>query len=79
MGKIDGHEDQRRHKHAAKRSDQGKRAARPGIELPFNHLPFDLEPDQEKEEGHQPSVDPMQQIEVGDGRMQYRFVVWRER
>jgi hypothetical protein len=48
--------------------------ARPGIELPLNHLPLDLEPDQEKEEGHQPVVDPIPQIEAGNARMQSLFV-----
>ena len=79
MGKIHGHEDQRRYEHAAESSDEGKRAVRPGIELPLNHLPLDLEPDQEKEKGHQSIVDPMQEIEAADRRMQHRFVIWRER
>ena len=44
------------------------------VELTLNHLPLDLEPHQEKEEGHQPVVDPMQEIEAGDVRMQ-RFSI----
>ena len=79
MGEIDGHEDQRRHEHAAESRDQGKRAARPGVELPLDHLPLDLEPDQQKEEGHQPIVDPMEKIEAAKRRVQQRFVVCRER
>ena len=73
-GKLIGHEDQRRHEHAAEGGNQGKHAARPGVELALNHLPFDLETHQQKEEGHQPIVDPMQEIEAGDARMQ-RFSI----
>jgi len=50
--RVDRHEDQCWNEHAAKSRDQRKRAARPGVELPFHHLPLDLEPDQQKEEGH---------------------------
>ena len=69
MGKVDGHEDHRGDEHAAESRDQRKRPARPGIELALHHLPLDLEPDQEKEKGHQPIVDPMPQIEASDACM----------
>jgi len=60
--------------HAAESGDQRKRPARPSVELTLHHLPLDLEPDQEKEKGHQPIVDPMQQIEASDARMQRFFI-----
>jgi hypothetical protein len=62
--------DQRRDEYAAKSRNQRKRAARPGVELPFYHLPLDLEPDQEKEKGHQPFIDLMQHLEPRDAGLQ---------
>jgi hypothetical protein len=70
MPRVDGHEDHRRDEYAAKSRNQRKRAARPGVKLPFYHLPLDLEPDQEKEKGHQPFIDLTQHLEPRDAGLQ---------
>ena len=63
---VDGHEHERRRQHAAERRDQRQRASRPRVELAFEHLALDLEPDQQEEDGHQAVIDPMQDVEAAD-------------
>ncbi len=67
---VNRHIDQRRHHHAAGRRDPGQRPARPGGELPLEHLALDLEPNQQEEQRHERIVDPVGDAERADFEVQ---------
>lgn len=56
--------DQRRSHHAAERGCGRQQRGAPRREVSVGELALDLQPDDEKEDGHQPVVDPMPQVEV---------------
>ncbi len=58
---VDRREEDRRDGHAADRGDAGQRHVARVLELAFEELAFELEPDEEEEHRHQPVVDPQDQ------------------
>jgi hypothetical protein len=76
---IDGGIDQPRNDHTARRGDPGERAVGPGGELAVQELAFDLQADEQKEQGHQPVVDPVQHVEPAQGGVENLEVASRQR
>jgi hypothetical protein len=73
---VEGHVDQRRHRHPTGRGGSGQDAPGPGGEVPVDHLALDLEADEQKEHRHQGVVDPVQQAErpeIGSERGEIRL------
>ena len=67
---IDCQEEESRDDHAAESGGERQRAARPSVELARTKLALDLQSDQEKKQRHQSIVDPMEQVEIGDFRVE---------
>jgi hypothetical protein len=65
--------------HAAERADAGQRPARPGRELPVEHLALDLEPHEKEKQRHEPVIDPVQDAEAEHVDLQRREIALRER
>ncbi|MNV50838.1 hypothetical protein D3C71_1428660 [compost metagenome] len=71
---LNGDIDQGRDRHARRSGDAGQGATRPCRQFSVQQLAFDLESDQEKEQGHQPVVDPVQRVEAAERGVQRREI-----
>jgi len=58
VGARDGEIEDGRHRHARRRREHRQPPFLPARQLALDELAFDLQPDQQEKEGHQPVVDP---------------------
>ena len=61
---VQGDIDEGGHHHAAERRHARQNPARPGGELPVQHLALDLQAHQQEEHGHERVIDPVQDAEA---------------
>ncbi|KQT58456.1 hypothetical protein ASG52_21595 [Methylobacterium sp. Leaf456] len=76
---VHGGVDQGRRRHAAERGKPRQHPVGPGAQAPVEHLALDLQPDEQEEHRHQGVVDPVQDRQGAEIRLQGCEVGVRQR